>query len=337
MSWKDLPKDDKGHALKKGMQDGMKCPHGNGDSDDTDYEKDLEDDFNVGDEYDFRDGGFVSIEEAKDGKYRIKTSENVWGENKEGEWVTKEELMSRVEGSQKMKDGVNPFHKLEPDYSDEDELDKKYEEAGKIITDAGMKDTDLSYAHKLKNDYADGKITKEELVAKYRERYKDSKDIVGRKAERQGAPIRDKDVPNVSNGERTKEGGLVGLFKRAGHKVSDVTDESLTVDDRFKIVENDFLGFDVFDGDKKIAEDIGNQKDFVKLIEKYANSPKKNPNNSEQKASRSNMSETRLDNIGSKFGVNIKKNSDGTLTISGNDADIDQFMEMYNKLVGDKD
>lgn len=57
---------------------------------------------------------------------------------------------------------------------------------------------------------------------------------------------------------------------------------------------------------------------------------KKNPNGSEQKVPNANIPEGRMDNMGSQTGVNIERNDDGTLTISGNDGDIDQFMELYN-------
>ena len=78
--------------------------------------------------------------------------------------------------------------------------------------------------------------------------------------------ITDDQVQTLSNEERLKEGGLAGHFKRAGLDVSDITDKSLVVNGRFKIVDNGQLGFDVYDGDNQIAKDIGNQKDFVSLI-----------------------------------------------------------------------
>ena len=80
--------------------------------------------------------------------------------------------------------------------------------------------------------------------------------------------IQDEEVPNESNEERLKEGGLVGRFERAGHKVSDVTDNSLVVDGIYKVVGNNNLGFDVFKGDEKVAHDIGNQRNFIALLEK---------------------------------------------------------------------
>lgn len=80
--------------------------------------------------------------------------------------------------------------------------------------------------------------------------------------------ITDKDVATLSNEERLKEGGLKGRFERAGYNVSNVSDKEMTVEGRFRIVDIGNGGFDVYDGEEKIAEDIGNQKDFVALIEK---------------------------------------------------------------------
>ena len=79
--------------------------------------------------------------------------------------------------------------------------------------------------------------------------------------------LEDRDIPDAS--DRLEEGGLVGHFERGGHKVSDITDKSLVVDGRYKVIDNGQLGFDVYDGEKKIANDIGNQKDFNTLIDEY--------------------------------------------------------------------
>ena len=81
--------------------------------------------------------------------------------------------------------------------------------------------------------------------------------------------ISDNDVPNDTNENRLAEGGLKGRFERAGHKVTDVTDKSMIVDGKYKIVDVGNGGFDVYDGDKKIANDIGNQKNFTTLIDEY--------------------------------------------------------------------
>ena len=78
--------------------------------------------------------------------------------------------------------------------------------------------------------------------------------------------LTDRDVPTVSNKERLSEGGLKGSFERAGYNVSNVTDKEMTVEGRFRIVDIGGGGFDVYDGEEKIAEDIGNQKDFVSII-----------------------------------------------------------------------
>lgn len=83
--------------------------------------------------------------------------------------------------------------------------------------------------------------------------------------------VQDKDVPTLSNKERLAEGGLKGRFERAGYNVSNVSDKEMTVEGRFRIVDIGNGGFDVYDGEEKIAEDIGNQKDFVSLIESRLN------------------------------------------------------------------
>ena len=81
--------------------------------------------------------------------------------------------------------------------------------------------------------------------------------------------ITDNDVPDENNENRLAEGGLKGRFERAGHEVTDVTDKSMIVDGKYKIVDVGNGGFDVYADDKKIANDIGNQKDFVTLIDEY--------------------------------------------------------------------
>ena len=83
------------------------------------------------------------------------------------------------------------------------------------------------------------------------------------------ALIEDSDVPAVSPKERVAPGGLIGEFQRAGHYVHDVTDNSFRVNGTpFKIVANNSAGFDVYYGDKKVANDIGNHKDFIALMER---------------------------------------------------------------------
>lgn len=140
------------------------------------------------------------------------------------------------------------------------DLDKAKEYVDKNFNENFWDEESLSPMEKsLFNYKPDKKLTDEdrELVRKHFED-KDKEKL-----------IEDFGVENESNEERLKEGGMVGRFERAGFDVSDVTDKSLVVNGRYKIVDNGQLGFDVYDGDKKIANDIGNQKNFITLINEY--------------------------------------------------------------------
>lgn len=103
-----------------------------------------------------------------------------------------------------------------------------------------------------------------------------SKSIAARNEleENTGDLIKEEELPMLSNKERLAEGGLAGTLERKGRKISNVDDKSMIVDDRYKVVDVGQGGFDVYDGDKVIAKNIGNHKDFDALLKKYE---EKNP------------------------------------------------------------
>lgn len=71
--------------------------------------KDADNDFKVGDSWNWPAGDFLAIKEEKDGKYKIDSPAVRHGLSKE-EWLTKDELNSRIKGSRKVMNGLNPWH-----------------------------------------------------------------------------------------------------------------------------------------------------------------------------------------------------------------------------------
>lgn len=85
---------------------------------------DADKDFKVGDSWNWPAGDFVVIEEEKDGRYKIDSPAIRHGLSKE-EWLTKDELNSRIKGSRKVINGLNPWHGKGAEYYEKKPGDSK--------------------------------------------------------------------------------------------------------------------------------------------------------------------------------------------------------------------